>query len=270
MGRRAPPTSRSEPMFRDNPLKARLAEGGRALGCWLNLASPMAAEIVALAGYDFVLIDHEHGPGSLRDGVALMQAVSATAAASVMRVPWNDAVYIKRALDAGAEGIMVPAVEDAAAARAAVAACRYPPAGVRGVAYTITRASDYGLRTEDYGARANANLVILCQIESLRAIENVAEIAATAGLDVLFIGPFDLSAALGKPGRFEDAEVADAIARAEAAILESGKVLGGIPREGDPPAAMFARGYRLIASGSDVVLLREGARADIAAAKTEG
>ncbi len=251
-------------MFRDNPLKDKLAAGRPALGCWLHLDCPAAAEVVALAGYDLVVIDHEHGAGTLAGAVALMQAVSATPAAPVLRVPANDAVYLKRALDAGVEGVMIPAVDDAEAARRAVAASLYPPAGERGVAYPIVRASDYGLRGEAYAAQANRNLVVMCQIESPRAVDNVEAIAAVAGVDVLFIGPFDLSAAMGKPGRFDDPEVVAAIARAEDAIRASGRTMGGIARANDDVRAMVARGYGLVVGASDVTLLREGARADIA------
>ena len=98
-------------MYRDNPVKKRLAGGGSVLGCWLTMASPIAAEVVGLAGYDCVMIDHEHGPGSLRDAIGIMQAVAAGGAVSLMRVPWNDPVYIKRALDSGVEGLMVPSVK---------------------------------------------------------------------------------------------------------------------------------------------------------------
>lgn len=252
-------------MFRENPVKARLAEGHPVFGCWLHLASPLAAEIVALAGYDFVLIDHEHGPGSLLNGISLIQAVSGTSAATLMRVPWNDPVYLKRALDTGVEGVMIPAVDDAGAARAAVAACRYPPAGIRGAAYGVIRASDYGRKADEYAARADDNLLIMCQIESLKAVDNVAGIAAVDGVDVLFIGPFDLSASMGKPGRFDDTEVTEALARAEAAIRESGKTMGGITRAGDDAEAMFARGYNVVLASSDLTLLRDSACAEVAA-----
>lgn len=252
-------------MFRDNPLKPRLAEGRPVIGCWLHMASPVAAEVVAFAGYDFVLIDHEHGSGTLMNAVSLMQAVSATPTATLMRVPWNDPVYLKRALDTGIDGVMIPAIDDAEAARRAVASCRYPPAGTRGVAYTVTRASDYGLRAEEYAAKINDSLLIMCQIETLRAVGNVAEIAAVDGVDVLFIGPFDLSASMGKAGRFDDPEVSDALARAEAGIVASGKAMGGIPKAGDDAGSMLARGYRVVVTGSDVTLLRDAARGEVEA-----
>ncbi len=252
-------------MFRDNPLKARLAAGKPVVGCWSHLVSPIAAEVVALSGYDFVIIDNEHGPASLSESTQIMQAISTTPAATLMRVPWNDPVYLKRALDTGIEGVMIPAIDDAEAARAAVAACRYPPAGVRGVAYVLTRSADYGLKAEEHAAHAAGNLLVMCQIESRRAVDNIAGIAAVDGVDVLFIGPFDLSASMGKAGQFDDAEVAEALARAEAAILASGKAMGGIPKAGDDAAAMFARGYRVVVSNSDVLMLRDSARAEVEA-----
>ena len=252
-------------MFRDNPLLPRLKDGPPLVGCWSHLVSPIAAEVVALCGYDFVLIDNEHGPASLSESTAIMQAVSTTAVATMMRVPWNDAVYIKRALDTGIEGVMIPAVEDADAARAAVAACRYPPEGIRGVAYAVTRAADYGLKLAEYAAAANHNLVVMCQVETAKTVDNIAEIGAIEGIDVLFIGPFDLSASLGKPGQFDDLQVAETLARAEAAILDSGKAMGGICRPDDPAEAMLARGYKLRVTNSDATLLRDAARAEVVA-----
>lgn len=252
-------------MFRNNPLKPRLKHGPPLVGCWSHLVSPIAAEVVALCGYDFVLIDNEHGPGSLLDSTSIMQAVSCTGVATMMRVPWNDPVYIKRALDTGIEGVMIPAVEDADAARRAVAACRYPPEGIRGVAYAVTRAADYGLKLAEYAEAANDNLVVMCQVESAATVDNIAEIGTVEGVDVLFIGPFDLSASMGKPGQFNDPQVADALTRAEAGILASGKAMGGICRPDDDAEAMLGRGYTLLITNSDATLLRDAALAEVKA-----
>ena len=252
-------------MFRDNPLKRRLAGGGRALGCWLNMVSPVAAEIVGLAGYDCVMIDHEHGPGALYDAVGLMQAVAASGASPLMRVPWNDAVYVKRALDLGVEGLMFPRIGSADEARAAVAATRYPPAGVRGAAIGSVRASDYGLAGERYRDRANDNLVVICQIESVEGVTAIPEIARVPGVDVLFIGPYDLSGDVGKLGRFDDPEVRHLIERAERAILDSGICYGGIPSPLRSTAQLLAVGCRLVISGSDIGFVRKGALAEVQA-----
>jgi len=254
-------------MFRDNPLKAQLVAGKPVVGCWSHLSSPVAAEVLALAGYDFVIIDNEHGPTSLSESTLIMMAVSTTPAATMMRVPWNDPVYIKRALDTGIEGLMIPAVEDAAAARAAVSACRYPPEGIRGVAYAVTRAAEYGLKLAEYADKANDNLLVMCQVESVKTVDNIEVIGAVDGIDVLFIGPFDLSASMGKPGQFDDPAVADALDRAEAGIQASGKTLGGILRPGDSLAGMVERGYGLMISASDATLLRDAALTDLKTAR---
>ncbi len=254
-------------MFRDNPLKVRIAAGKPVVGCWSHLVSPAAAEILALSGYDFVIIDNEHGPTSLSESTILMMAVSTTPAATLMRVPWNDPVYIKRALDTGIEGLMIPAVEDAEAARRAVAACRYPPEGIRGVAYAVTRAAEYGLKLKEYAEKANDNLLVMCQVESAKTVDNIEEIGADDGIDVLYIGPFDLSASMGKPGQFDDPEVTETLERAEAGILASGKTLGAIVRPGDNIASMVERGYGLMVSASDATLLRDAAGADVRAAR---
>ena len=252
-------------MYRDNPVKARLAAGEAVLGCWLSMASPIAAEVVGLAGYDCVMIDHEHGPGSLLDAVGIMQAVAASGASPLMRVPWNDPVYIKRALDAGVEGLMVPSVGSAEEARAAVAACRYPPHGVRGSAYGSVRASDYGLSGPRYRDTAAGNLLLVCQIETVAGVEAVPEIARVPGIDVLFLGPYDLSGSLGRLGRFDDPEVAALIGRAERAILDSGLCYGSLPSPLRTAQELLAAGCRFLLAGSDIGFVRRGALAEVAA-----
>ena len=252
-------------MYRDNPLKARLAAGRPALGCWLSWAYPVAAEVIGLAGYDCVVIDHEHGFGGLAETVGCLQALSATATAAVVRVPWNDPVYIKRVLDLGVDGIMVPSVSTAEEARAAVAACRYPPRGIRGAAYGQARAADYGLAKRRYRDTADDALVIICQIETLQGVDNIGGIAAVDGVDVLFVGPYDLSGSLGKLGRFDDPQVAETIRAAERAIKASGAWLGALPSLGRSPAAMAADGADLVVGAGEVGLLRDAATADVAA-----
>jgi len=250
-------------MYRDNPLKRRLNGGGRALGCWLNLVSPLAAEIVGLTGYDCVMIDHEHGPGALLDAISLMHAISVSGASPMMRVPWNDTVYVKRALDIGVEGLMFPSVSSADEARAAVAATRYPPEGVRGSAYGSVRASDYGLQGERYRDTAAGNLLVICQIETLAGVEAIPDIARVPGVDMLFIGPYDLSGAAGALGRFDDPQVRAVIDRAERAILDSGVWYGSVPSPARSTAQLLAAGCRLVLSGSDASFVRRGAQAEV-------
>lgn len=252
-------------MLRENAFKKRLIAGERGNGCWLHLDSPIAAEILALAGFESFIIDHEHGPGELTGAVRLMQAISATPASPIMRVPWNDPVMLKRALDIGVEGVMIPSVSSADEARAAVAACRYPPRGTRGAAYGLTRAADYGLSSQEYVETAHENLLIICQIETRQAVAAAAEIAAVDGVDMLFIGPFDLSGDMGRLAQFDDPEFLTLRGEAEAATRASGKLLGGIPVAADMPPDLAKRGYDFIVSGSDVLLLRDAAVAQLAA-----
>ena len=230
-------------MSRPNRLKSRLAD------------------VLAGAGFDAFIIDHEHGPHDITAALAQMRAAAASETTILMRVPGHDPTYVRQALDAGVEGLLIPNVVSAADAEAVVAACRYPPQGQRGVGHRVIRASGFGRQAGAYLASVNDRLAIICQIESADAIDNVAAIGAVDGVDALFIGPADLSASIGKPGAFDDAEVEALIARAEAQILDSGVPLGGVLYGGNSARGLFDKGYRLIAPVGDVALLRDGARA---------
>lgn len=245
--------------------KRRVTAGQPVFGCWLEMYSSIAAEIIAQAGYDAVLIDLEHGPGSVLDAVSLMHAVQGRACAPLIRVPTNDPVILKRVLDIGVIGVMIPSVNTAAQAVAAVSACRYPPNGIRGLAASIVRAADYGARSRDYIAAVDESLLIMCQIESAEAVDNVAAIAAVDGVDLLFIGPADLSASLGYLDEPDHPEVRTKIAEVEAAAKQAGCALGGIPTPGRSADDLLAAGYRLILADADVVLLGDAARARVKA-----
>lgn len=245
-------------------LKARLRDGGPAVGCWLEMMSPVAAEIVAQAGYDSVMIDMEHGPAGYPEVVGLLQAVAASGTAPLVRVPANDPVALKRTLDLGVSGVMIPSVDSAAEAEAAVAACLYPPHGIRGMAPSIVRASDYGRRCDDYIREANDRLLVICQIETAAAVAAVEAIAAVEGLDMLFIGPFDLSASLGHVGEPDHPAVRQAIEAVEAAAKQAGCLLGTIPTEARPLEALLEAGYDLILPAADSLLLRDGSTAVMA------
>lgn len=237
--------------------------GGKALGCWLFSGNSINAEVIGLAGYDFIIIDHEHGPGDFLGAIAQFQALSATSTTGLIRVPWNDAVYIKRALDTGAEGIMIPMIESRDEAEDAVRACMYPPEGVRGCASSLIRGSGYGHQNARYLEEINDEILVMLQIESPKAIENIPEIAAVEGVDVLFIGPNDLAASVGRPGDTEHPESRKLISRAEEAIKRSGKKMAAVPYGGMSWMQMFELGYDLIAGNSDVNLMREGALSDV-------
>lgn len=250
-------------MYRENVFKQRLLSGERGYGCWLHLCSPIAAEVLALAGYDAMIIDHEHGAGDLVGAIQIMQAISATPAAPIIRVPWNDPVALKRVLDIGPEGVMIPSVNSASEARAAIAACRYPPDGLRGAAYGLVRASDYGLAAKNYFERVQDNLLIACQIETAEAVDAIPEIAAVDGVDMLFIGPIDLSGSIDRLGRFDDPEVIALRERAEDAIKAAGKLLGGLAVPNLSIADMAGRGYDFVTAASDITLLRDAALAQL-------
>ena len=198
-----------------------------------------------------------------------MQAIQGRDCAPLMRVPSNDVVALKRALDTGVAGVMVPAVNTAAEAEAAVAACHYPPRGRRGMAAAIVRGADYGLRAAEYIEYAGEALLVMCQIESAEAVENVTAIAGIEGVDMLFVGPFDLSANVGHVGEPDHPEVRAMIARVEAAAKTAGKRLGAIPTPERSAAELVADGYELIVADADVLLLRDGARASLAMLRAE-
>ncbi len=250
-------------MYRENQLKKKLYAGEQALGCWLHTCSPVVAEIIALSGYDGAVIDLEHGPDTYLSATHLMQAMSAAPTCSIIRVPWNDHVHIKRALDTGCEGIMVPEVGSAEEARALVRASLYPPKGRRGAASVLSRCSSYGLHNATYLPDNGKELLIIAQIESLRAVDNLEEIAAVDGIDVLFIGHGDLSGDCGQIGDFDNPKFIEAVNKAEEVIKKSNKFLGGLPRPNDTPKQMLERGYDFVISASDVLMIRDAALHDL-------
>ncbi|GAB5471010.1 MAG: aldolase/citrate lyase family protein [Rhodospirillales bacterium] len=245
-------------------LKQRLQAGETLFGFWHMTCSPMVAEVLGQSGYDCTMIDLEHGPGSYLDAQTSMQALSATGCAPLVRVPFNSRVEVKRALDIGAEGIMCPAVNTVAEAEEAARACRYPPAGVRGMAPTVVRASDYGRDWQAYMERSDRDVLCICQIETGEAVENVAEIAAVAGVDLLFVGPMDLSADLGHPGQPDHPDVDAAMRKVEAAAKAHAVALGAIPTPGRSSRDLQDLGYRFILPDGDVPLLRAAAEASLA------
>lgn len=245
--------------------KSRLQAGRPAIGCFLNMANGMAAEICARAGFDMVLIDCEHGPGDIAAAIHQMQAANAGGCPAMVRVPWNDMVYLKRILDAGAQGVMIPAIGTAEEARAAVAACRYPPRGVRGIAYPIVRASGYGTDLATYLGQTVDELLIMAQIETGAGVENAAAIAGTEGVDLIFVGPMDLSASLGHFGQPDHPEVRKAIDSVKAAVKQAGKLIGIIPTPEFDARTLFDQGYDLVLDGADVAFLRDGALAKVRA-----
>ena len=236
-----------------NAFKQALAAGERQVGLWSSLASPIAAEIVAGAGFDWIVIDGEHGPNDIPTLLPQLQAMRGGTAEAVFRVPWNDFVVLKRALDVGARSLLIPFVQNAEEARRAVAATRYPPLGVRGVSVT-PRANDYG-RVQNYHRNAHLDTCVLVQLETRAALKEIEAIAAIDGVDGMFIGPSDLAADFGHLGNPKHAEVQAALEDAARRIRAAGKSAGMLTGNLDDVEGLFALGYNFIAVGSDVGLL---------------
>jgi len=233
-----------------NPLKQMLREGRLTAGAWAQLASPVTAEILSEAGFDWILVDLEHGPGDVATLVAQVQAIKGTGAVPLARAPWNDLVVIKRMLDTGICGLVIPYVNTAEEARAAVRACRYPPQGIRGVAAS-PRAHGYGQRAGDYFRQANEQLLIITQVETPTAVENVDSILEVEGLDGVFIGPMDLATNMGFLGNPADPAVQHAMRQVESRVKASGKVLGTIASGWQEAQALYDRGYQMVTLMAD-------------------
>jgi 4-hydroxy-2-oxoheptanedioate aldolase len=244
-------------------LKAHLKAGGQLFGCFLNSGSPSVAEMMAAAGYDCLMIDAEHSPISIETVHAMATATRSGGAYTLVRVPAMDPIHIKLALDLGIDGIMAPAINSAAEAKAFVAACRYPPEGYRGVAVPVIRASAYGFNAADYIREANEALLVIAQIETARGVAEAEAIAATPGIDLCFIGPHDLSASLGHMGQPDHPEAKSAIAQVESSVRRAKCWLGTIPTASRAADRLFAEGYQLVLGSADLALLREAVRAQV-------
>jgi 4-hydroxy-2-oxoheptanedioate aldolase len=236
-----------------NTFKQALANGQRQVGLWSGLASPIAAEIIAGAGFDWIVIDGEHGPNDISTLLPQLQAMRGGTAEPVFRVPWNDMVIIKRAMDVGARTLLIPFVQNVEEARRAVAATRYPPLGIRGVSVT-PRANDYG-RVQNYHRNAHLDTCVLVQIETRAALREIAPIAAVEGVDGIFIGPSDLAADFGHLGNPKQPDVQAALQDAAKRIRAAGKAAGILTGSLDDVEPLFAMGYNFVAVGSDVGFL---------------
>jgi len=240
-------------------LKERVRKGDTLFGCFLGLGSPLTAEIMGMAGYDWALIDLEHGAGGEPEALHQLQALEHTSAATIVRVESNARQRVHRVLDLGAHGIMFPRVETADQARDAVAAMRYPPEGVRGVALA-NRACEYGSTFRQYVQTAADSLLCIVQIETEDSVEHVEEIAAVHGVDVLFIGPSDLSQSLGILGEFFHPRFTSAVERIARAARANRKAIGILLPKPEDLELYHELGFRFLASGADGVLLNNAAR----------
>ncbi|CAN8274090.1 unnamed protein product [Cochlearia groenlandica] len=248
-------------------LKSRLRDGDKLYGLFLLSLSPEMAEIAALAGYDFIVVDLEHGAGGIREAVHCIRAVEAAGSSTVIRVPDSCQAWTKKALDLGPDGIMFPMIETGKAASDAVSYCRYRPEGVRGCAYTIVRDSKFGFN-DKYLSNYTDQLLTMCQIESEEGVNNVDEIVAVDGMDCVMMGPRDLSASLGLLHDPANPKVMSALKTAETAVLASdpangGAYLAGMATAQDKAMDLKARGYHMILGATDVPLFKKAVVDDV-------
>jgi 4-hydroxy-2-oxoheptanedioate aldolase len=240
-----------------NAFKQALSSFQRQIGLWSGLCNSISAEIIAGAGFDWIVIDGEHAPNDIPSLLAQLQAMRGGTAEPVFRVPWNDPVIIKRALDVGARSLLVPFVQNAEEARKAVSAARYPPLGIRGIAVG-PRANDYG-RIQGYHANAHLDTCVVVQLESKAALKEIEAIAAVEGVDGLFIGPSDLAGDFGQLGSPSHPDVQAAIKDAAERIRAAGKSAGTLSGNADAVERLISLGFNFTAVGSDVGLLARAA-----------
>jgi 4-hydroxy-2-oxoheptanedioate aldolase len=242
-----------------NGYKRALAAGKAQIGLWSSLSSNYTVEVIAGAGFDWILLDTEHSPNDLENLLTQLQAAAPYPTHPVVRVAWNDMVTIKRVLDVGAQSLLIPYVSTKAEAQSAVSYTRYPPAGVRGVAGT-TRATRFG-RVADYARRAQEEICVLVQVETQEALDNIEAICGIDGVDGVFIGPADLHASLGHAGEIANPKVKPMIDDAIRRIRKAGKAPGILtPSEADARHWLEC-GALFVAVGADVGILARGAEA---------
>ncbi len=240
-----------------NNFKQRLLAGEAMIGLWAGLASANAAELCAARGIDWLLIDGEHAPNDVPSILEQLRAVSAYPACPVVRPPMGEAWLIKQLMDIGATSLLVPMVDTAEQARAVVEATRYPPQGIRGVGSSMARASRYGM-IRHYTEEANDNVCLLVQVESTLALQNLNSILAVDGVDGVFIGPADLSAAMGHLGNPEHPAVQREIESAIVKISKAGKAPGILTSNRDLAKRYLELGARFVAVGTDGSVLASG------------
>jgi 2-dehydro-3-deoxyglucarate aldolase len=236
--------------------RARLIAGGVLIGPVVTLPAPEVAEILVGLGFDWLFVDAEHGPIGIRDAQALLQAAG-PGCPCLVRVPAGEEVWIKKALDIGAAGVIVPQVHTPQQAERVVRLCKYPPQGFRGVG--VARAQGYGGRLTEYLGTANEQVAVVVQAESAEAVRNIRSIARVPGIDAVLIGPYDLSSSLGKAGQLADPDVTEAIATVTEACLDAGVRLGIFGANASAVRPFIERGFTLIAVGIDTLFLAQAA-----------
>lgn len=250
-----------------NLVKEKLRRGEPVIGTWITIGHPDVPEVLSRLGFDWLVFDMEHSPLTVNVVESLMQAMNGTETLPMVRVGWNDPVLIKFALDIGAMGVVIPWVNSRSEAEKAVKACKYPPEGFRGCG--PRRASMYGLKMNEYLKNANEDILILVQIETVEALNNIDEILSTPGVDGFFIGPNDLSFSLGIPRQFTHPKYIEALKKTLEAA-ERNKVAPGIHGLSTEDAVeKIKMGFRFVAIASDISFLIDGFKNCISKIKSE-
>jgi len=244
---------------KSNEFLKAIRAGKQQIGLWLNLANPMTAEVVAGAGFDWVLIDMEHSPNDIQSVLAQLQVLAAYGTTAMVRPEWNDPVLVKRLLDLGTPNLLFPMIQSLAEARNAVCATRYPPQGIRGVSGT-TRANGFG-RRPDYHSRSAEETGVLVQVETRSAIRLAQEIGAIEGVDGVFFGPADIAADMGLLGQPLHSDVWAAIRPAAKRLIDAGVPVGTLVGDATFAKSLLADGFTFVACGVDASLLARSADA---------
>jgi 4-hydroxy-2-oxoheptanedioate aldolase len=248
-------------MIRENSVLKTLRGGGRVVGTFVKLTDPASVEIMGLAGFRFVVLDTEHAPVDRQSAVNVLRGAEASGIVPLIRLRSNDPVEILQALDAGAMGILVPHVKTRADVQRAVDAAKYCPRGMRGLA-PQQRSAHYGLLPlAEYLELANDNILVACYCETVDAVRNIRDIVTVKDLDVVFIGPMDLSQEMGITGKTRDPALLAATDDVLHAVIDAGKVAGTIASDTAHAEALFEKGFRFVSIGSDIGMLIAQAKA---------
>lgn len=248
--------------FFDTTVLQKLKNGGKVSAAWNQLGSNISAEILAEAGFDVLVIDMEHAHTTLPDVISMIQATKGTNCVPFIRVPWNDIVWCKQALDTGAYAIHIPYVQTKEEAEAAVSYCKYPTKGVRGIAMGH-RAVNYGMAKQEYFPHANDETLVIIAIETPLGVKNIKEIMSVDGVDGIFIGPADLATSMGHLANPAHPEVQAAIKEIEDAVIGSGKFLGTVAPNATAAKKLYDRGYGIVYMMSDVAALVRVAQEEV-------
>ncbi len=240
--------------------KEKLKQGQPLIGTLLSIGSPSVSEVISRCGFDWLWIDMEHAPLSLEQVQQLMQAKKGDCAAFV-RIPVNDETWIKRVLDLGADGIIVPQVKTVEEARRAVASAKYPPTGTRSVG--LARASGFGMDFAEYVRDANDKTLVLLQIEHTEGVQNIDAILKVPGIDAIIIGPYDMSGSFAKLGQIQDPEVQAAIETVRKSCKQNGTAVGIFCLHADHAQTYVRQGYDLICLGVDIHFMWSAAKASL-------